>query len=517
MLSLFFLLAGLGGKIQGTVYDTDTREPIPYVDIIIVGTELGTTTDNNGRFYFLNVPVGKYTLEFSHIAYQKTRIKDVLVQIGQTARLKVKMKSGIIEVEPLDVVAERPLVKKDMVGTTYIIRKKELSFLPVDQPSEMVKFQPAVVNFDSAIHVRGGRATEVDYMIDGVSIIDPQSGEPVINVSKNIMDEVIFLPGNFDAEYGRAMSGIINIITKYPGSHLGGEFQTRGEISSPYCYNFGYQNFHSLIHLPVHRRMKGLFSFYLMHTDDWDPRLILRPHEQRDDYTFYGKLHYTPSGKLNIKMSYAVSRTQFDRYRPEYKFHLDHYRSDLRKGNLQVFDLNYLPDTKKFLNLNISRLWTNKKLGVRESGEYGIFDDFTFKRYQLLEYPRGTNKNPFGVDMFKLRTEGDYPEYQDQTSLVIKTNAKMDIQLNKNNELKSGLEWTYLNLKRFAYLLSSDTTQPIVDDCTITRLNILFLSRTILILVVYLLKLDVDMIIFQVTFLDFLAPVQYHPASVVLL
>ncbi|MGB9721841.1 MAG: TonB-dependent receptor [bacterium] len=459
-----FLFTTLGGKIQGVVYDAETKEPLAYVNVVILNTEIGTATDDNGIFYILNVPSGRYAIEVSCLGYQTVRIEDVIVETDRIKKLEVSLKPTTIEVVPVTVIAEREMIKKEMVGTTYIVRKEEIAPLSVDRISEMISFQPSVANLDTAIHIRGGRATEVEYMVDNVSIIDPQSGEPALNLSKNIVDEVIFLPGGFDAEYGRAMSGVINLITERPKSYLGGQVQTGSEVSVPYCYSFGYQNFRSFLNVPIQERLNGIISFDLMHTDDWDPRTKITPHQQRDDYTLYGKLLYAPSGKLNLGMSYAGSRTQFDRYRPEYKFHLDHYRSDLRKGNLQVLNFNYLPDTRKFFNITLSRLWTNKEFGVREPGPYGVFDDFKFKRYQLLKYPRGTNSNPFGVEIFKLRTEGDYPEYQDQTSLVMKANIKADLQVHKSHELKSGFEYTYLDLKRFAYLLSSDTTHPIADD-----------------------------------------------------
>ncbi len=461
---LILSLLSISGKIQGVVYDAETKEPLPYVNVVILNTDLGTATDDNGRFYILNVPSGRYTIEFSCLGYQTAKIENVIVETEQIKRLEIGLKPTALEIAPVTVIAERELIKKEMVGTTYILRREEIAPLPIDRISEMVSFQPSVANLDTAIHIRGGRATEVEYMIDNVSIIDPQSGEPAINLSKNIVNEVIFLPGGFDAEYGRAMSGVINLITERPKSNISGQIQTGSEISTPYCYSFGYENLRFLMHLPLHQRVKSFFSFDLMHTDDWDPRTRITPHQERDDWTLYSKLLYTPSGKINLDFSYAGSRTQFDRYRLEYKFHLNHYRSDLRKGNLQVIDLKYLPDSRKFFNITISRLWTNKRFGVREPGPYRIFDDFDFRRYQTLRYPRGTNDNPYGVEIFKLRTEGDYPEYQDQTSLVMKANIKTDLQVHKSHELKSGFEYSFLDLKRFAYLLSSDTTHPIVDD-----------------------------------------------------
>ncbi|GAI92841.1 unnamed protein product, partial [marine sediment metagenome] len=121
----------IGGP-QGVVKDEDTKEPISFADVIILNTEIGAATDENGNFYILNVLPGKYTVEVSYIGYQTKRIENVIVEIDQTARLKINIKQTTIEMAPITVTSEMPAVKKDMVGTTYIIRKTEIAHLPVD-------------------------------------------------------------------------------------------------------------------------------------------------------------------------------------------------------------------------------------------------------------------------------------------------------------------------------------------------------------------------------------------------
>ncbi len=226
-------LVSAAGRIQGTVTDEQTGLAIPNANIMVQGTTIGTATDGDGSFFILNVPSGTYTVEVSFIGYQTKRIIDVVVEYDKTARLDVSLQPAAVEIAPVDVTSERSGVSKEMVGTTYVVGKDEISSLPVDRTTDLIAFQAAVARTDTALHVRGGRPTEVQYMIDDVSIIDPLTGNVAINISKGIIDEVIFLPGGFNAEYGRAMSGIINMITSHPGTGMSAEVRGKTEYIMP--------------------------------------------------------------------------------------------------------------------------------------------------------------------------------------------------------------------------------------------------------------------------------------------
>lgn len=459
----FFIFNGISGKIQGVLRDENTKEPIPYADVIVLNTEIGAATDENGHFFILNVPSGEYTVEVSCIGFQSKQIEEVVVEIDKTTRLNVSLKETTIAIKPVVVITEKPFLKKEGVSTTYIVRKEEISYMPIDYSVGVIAFQPSVTHFDTSIHVRGGRATEVLYLIDNVSIVDPQTGDVAINLSKGVIDEVIFLPGSFDAEYGRAMSGVINIITERPLVHFRPQFYAKTEKIMPYYYDFGYENYRSSIHVPVLPRLKGFLSFDLMHSNDWDPKLFILPHKQRDDYSLYGKLLFTPSGKLTLNLSGAKSRTQFDRYNTQWKFRLDHYRSDLRKGDLQALNLSYLPNSKSLFNITLSRLHTDRIYGVREEGSYGHLEDFSFRDYTTLEWPYGGYMNPYGISYKYLYCKGDYPEYQDKSSQVIKANANTDLQISNYYEMKVGGEYSFLDLNNFSYFVS-DTANQLIDE-----------------------------------------------------
>jgi len=473
-----FLLSSISGKIQGIVKDENSGEPIPYADVIIFDTQIGTATDEEGNFFILNMLPGTYTLEVSHMGYQTKRVKDVIVKINQTARLEIILKQSPIEIPPITVISKTPILSKDMTGTTYIIRSPELATLPIDYTMDIIAFQPSVARHDTALHVRGGRATEVLYMIDNVSIIDPQTGDPVVQIPKGIINEVIFLPGGFDVEYGRAMSGVVNLITEHPLDKFHAKVYGKTETIMPFYYDFGYENYLSSVHLPISKKSKGFFSVDLMHTNDWNPRLFLLPHKQRDDYSLYGKWLFAPSGKWKLTLSGIKSRSQFDRYDTQWKFNLNHYRSDLVTGDLQVINLSFLPDSRKLFNITLSRLYSMNIFGVRERGPYGVFEDFTFRDYQTLKWPEFSPRNPFGatwywggsIPRYKYPiTYGDYPEYRSRSSHIMRANFNTTIQAHKYHEVKAGFEYSHLDFENFTFFVPHKywflwDTGPLIDE-----------------------------------------------------
>jgi outer membrane cobalamin receptor len=457
------MFASIGGKIQGTITDGKTGEPIVNANVLVMNSDIGAATDDDGNFYMLNMTPGKYTIEISCLGYGTKRIENVIVEHDKTARIAVSLEPSDIELAPVTVTSERPVVSKDMVGTTYLVKKEEVSYLPVDYAIDLIAFQASVARRDTSLHVRGGRATEVQYLIDNVPIIDPQTGDIAINVSKGIVDEVIFLPGGFNAEYGRAMSGIINMITVHPANNFGLRINTKTEKNMPEEQDYGYGNIESSVHLPVNQRLKGYLSLDVMHTDDWDPRKEILPHKQRDDYSLYGKWLYSPSGQLKLMLSAAMSRSQFDRYETLWKFNLENYRSDLRKGNMQALNISYLPDTREFFQLTVSRLYGQKTYGVRNDTDYGTFDDFTFQDYSTLEWIRPSLNNPYGAYVWKPYGAGDYPEYGDKSSQVMRTAFNCNLQIHKYHQLNAGFDYALQNFKNFSYFISN-AQHELIDE-----------------------------------------------------
>ncbi|MGE5432332.1 MAG: carboxypeptidase-like regulatory domain-containing protein, partial [Syntrophomonadaceae bacterium] len=204
---------GTTGKIAGRVVDAATREALPFVNIVLVGTSQGAATDMDGYYSILNVAPGTYSLKATAIGYNSTTVQNVKVSIDLTTKIDFDLGETSVQLnQDVVVVAQRPLVTKDLTASTSVIGANEISSLPVTEFQDVLKLQAGVVGADN--NVRGGRKGEVVFAIDGVPVTDVYDGGTVVDVNANSIQEMQFVSGAFNAEYGRALSGYVNIATK---------------------------------------------------------------------------------------------------------------------------------------------------------------------------------------------------------------------------------------------------------------------------------------------------------------
>lgn len=222
------LWAGTTGKIAGNVTDAQSGDPLPGANIFIDGTTMGSATDLNGNYTIVHVPPGTYTLRVSMIGYQQMRFENVQVSIDLTTKIDIQLGTEVVELgNEVTIVAERPLVTKDLTATTAVVGAEEMASLPVTEVNDAIELQAGLVkDAGGGFHIRGGRTGEVSYWIDGIPITDVYNGGAVVDVSKDMVQELQVVSGAFNAEYGQAMSGIVNIATKSGSNDFGGSFTT---------------------------------------------------------------------------------------------------------------------------------------------------------------------------------------------------------------------------------------------------------------------------------------------------
>jgi hypothetical protein len=207
-------MAGVTGKIAGTIVEENTGEPLPGVNIVIDGTFLGASTDSDGYFAILNIPADVYSVTISYIGYNTVQVKEVKVSVDLTTPINIEMTPTTLELsETISVVAARPLLQKDEITTRHYVDAEEFNIRPVDSFQEVARQQAGVVgnNF------RGGRVNEVTIMVDGIKIKDPSAiysgdlGGFTSDVPEFGIQEMEVTMGGFSAEYGNVQSGIMNL------------------------------------------------------------------------------------------------------------------------------------------------------------------------------------------------------------------------------------------------------------------------------------------------------------------
>lgn len=218
LLCPYALRAGTTGKIAGVVIDASNKEPLIAANVVIQGTYLGATTNVEGFYTINNIPPGKYTVIVSYIGYKKYTVTDVVVNIDLTTRVDAKLQTDAIEGEEIVVRAERPLVQKDLTSTSVTVSSEELKRIPTENLSQVVNLQAGVVGG----HFRGGRSNEVAYLIDGVTVTDPFNGQLSMQIENTSINQMEVVSGTFNAEYGQAMSGIVNVVTPDAASNYHG-------------------------------------------------------------------------------------------------------------------------------------------------------------------------------------------------------------------------------------------------------------------------------------------------------
>ena len=207
-------LAGITGKISGRITDAETAEALIGVNVTIEGMTIGAASDVNGNFVILNVPPGTYILKASMIGYASAIITNVIVKMDQTTKIEFQLKSEVLQMKDVVVVAERPVVTRDVSASELHVEAKTIESLPINTVREVVVLQAGIEKDREGVRIRGGGANQTAFMVDGLSLNDERSNLPYTTLSLNSVKEVKIQTGGFNAEYGNVRSGIIDVVTR---------------------------------------------------------------------------------------------------------------------------------------------------------------------------------------------------------------------------------------------------------------------------------------------------------------
>ena len=211
------------GKIIGKISDLETSEVLIGVNIMLLGTDFGAASDINGDFFLINLPPGFYDLSVGMIGYKNTVIEDVQVSVNRTTPLSLHLTPSVLEGDVVIVKADQVSIKKDQTSSIKNISSDQIDILPVENIGQIIGMQAGIV----AGHFRGGRSTEVTYLVDGIKVDEVYSGaSSTIELETGSVSELEIITGTFNAEYGRAMSGVVNQVTKSGGDKFKTSLQT---------------------------------------------------------------------------------------------------------------------------------------------------------------------------------------------------------------------------------------------------------------------------------------------------
>ncbi|PIS27855.1 MAG: hypothetical protein COT43_08360 [Candidatus Marinimicrobia bacterium CG08_land_8_20_14_0_20_45_22] len=477
VLCLFSLLgAGTSGKIRGRITDQNSSDPLVGVNVMLEGTSLGTASDQEGYFSILNVLPGTYSLKATMIGYQTVIQKNVQVNVDLTTSLDFKMSTAILEGEEVVVIAQVPVVKKDVTSTSFRVNSDQIEHLQVQNLSEIIELQAGVVEG----HFRGGRAGEVMYIVDGVPMNDAYSGDNLFDVESDMIQEVEVISGTFNAEYGQAMSGIVNIVTKEGQKQYSGKITLyAGDYVSSHTktfMNIGDVNPASITNLQMSLNgpvplFKERLSFSILgrlsKNDGWQyGQRIFRP----SDYSYFsekpeeqfiqstGDSAYVPlnpnvnktlQGKISFKLSQRdkinytgffedEQHRDFDRF---FKYNPDgnyYHESHSYQHSLQF---THMFGQSTFLTANASESYT-------EYAQYVYKNPFD-PRYVPLEYLTQNNSNGFATGGMRM-----WHHSRNNRTGLLKTDLRS--QITKNQTVGLGASYKKIKLWLHEYQLYFD-------------------------------------------------------------
>ena len=150
------------------------------MNIFIEKTSIGAASDSNGDYFIVNIPPGEYTVVASMIGYQSMKVTKVFVTADKTTNISFELEVQRLELsEEVVVTAEKMIIRKDLTSSELSVTSREIKNLPVESLADILQLKAGVVtDAGGGIHIRGGRTSEVSYLVDNrelyfVPVINP--------------------------------------------------------------------------------------------------------------------------------------------------------------------------------------------------------------------------------------------------------------------------------------------------------------------------------------------------------
>ncbi|MHB2153702.1 TonB-dependent receptor [Calditrichota bacterium GD2] len=479
----FSLYAGTTGKIAGRVIDAQTKEALAGANVVILNTSLGASVDLDGTYYIINIPPGVYDIEASFIGYQTVRKQKVVVTVDRTTTVNFELQPTVLETEVVEVVAEREDIIRDLTATSQKVSGAQISQLPVEDLGDILSLQAGVTQDPGGgIHLRGGRSDEIQYYVDGIAVTNPFGRGLAVPVQNNVIQEMEVISGTFNAEYGQAMSGIVNIVTKEGGdqtnvsfSAYSGDFVSthddvfmnigridpfsqkyvEGAISGPVplfnkrIYYFISGRFRDeenwlygkRLHMP-----SDTADFTSPDPENWsvqytgDGKII--PMNPSREISYQAKLTFKPFSNLKMSYNFLGNSSRWKNYDHHNKYNPEYIPTHYSQGITNLFVLTHTISASTFHEFRMSYYWDKYERHCRKDP----FDPF---------YDKGIHKKiDVPQDVFAVGGVDAGFEYRENLTTAIKYDLVS--QINKYNLIKIGVEYRRHDLKDEWFVVRKD-------------------------------------------------------------
>ena len=251
------------GKIRGTVSSSD-GQALVGANVIVDGTSKGAATDADGGFTILNVEAGTYSVTASYIGYQSSTESNVSVKVDLTTPLNFSMSASAVEGEAVTIVGEKRLIEKSATNSVRTVGAEEIGNSASRSVSGMLDMQAGVNITNGRLSIRGSRAEEVAYTLDGASITDVVNTGRDVSAIPEALAEISVESGGYGAHIGGANSGVVRQTLKTGGSEVGGT--VRFETGA-----YGYTDLTATVGVPSGDKIRTFVALRSNHVDDHTP------------------------------------------------------------------------------------------------------------------------------------------------------------------------------------------------------------------------------------------------------
>jgi outer membrane receptor for ferrienterochelin and colicin len=422
-------LAGTTGIIEGKIVDKATHEPLIGATVFIVGTTLGAATNIEGEFLINNVEAGTYDVRFTNIGYQTQVSKGVVVRPDLRTKLSVELVQSSVELQEVEVTAERPMIEKDVTSTTFSVGSSQVDKLPVRNVQELMSLFPSVT---AEGNVRGGKSSEVVYLVDGLPLQDVVGGGAGGSLPKSSITEFSIQSGGFEAEYGNALSGVVNIVTKR-GSDKSSAI-LRLEKDNWISGDWNNQNnktteFELTFSGPVIREKLHLFSastFQFSDTRWWQDLDKFYGSPVSKDISGMAKLDFNVTSRVLLTAQSVYSLQSFHDYEFSWRFNLNGLPKRSKDSFRSTLALSHAISDIVHYNVSLSHYSLESKIGDTKENIPQVPYEYDF----FLEYV----------------IKGSRAWWADTKQNIYTAKTDVDIQSNPHNVLKLGFEFNQYDI-----------------------------------------------------------------------
>jgi len=422
-------LFGAVGTIVGRVIDKDTKEPIFYAQVMVLQTTLGVITDRDGYYTINNVPVGSHTIIVRMMGYATAKKGQVIVMPDLPARANFEIRKTVIVGKEIVVEAKHPIFRKDVTASIHWIRGKDIERMPVKSYQDVIELQPGVV----AGHFRGGKKGEVLYLVDDIPVQDPTRGGSGTILPRSSIVEMVMRTGGFEAEYGKAMSGVVNLITREGGDRLNlkswSSFDKIAWKLPTYDVTSSddKQRYEGLLSFPWRDRMRFLLSANYEQENGRFKEEMLKvfPPPIGEEANLATKTTFKWTNNRKISLLWLYSYKGWEEYEHRWKKHLWGLPGQKRQSYRISATLTHA--------LTPSTLYT-----------------FCLSQYNLLSQVLGKDARLYDpnieLDEYGYVISGDKAWWQDNQQVISLIKADISSQRGKAHHIKAGGEFIYYDL-----------------------------------------------------------------------